>query len=576
MRKKNNNPNNNGNKKNTNKNQKQNNNKNSTRRKNNNVVNNKNRNRNKNVNNNKKKKVNKSVNTTVNKSVVDKFAFVTDIDIFDDVIVNDSVNEETKVDDIVEEDVVLETVNDENVTSVNDKSVEVQVDDVIVVDSYIAAEEVKENVTLENEPVNKFEFVASISSLLDDSEKEEVSEEESDDLIDDAYNQIVDEEEIATEENIIPEMDKVINDGKMPTSTTISENLSSGKVITGNDKKKLYFGFESRVVIMLVAILLLFLVACCFVFEAVTSSGNKVVYYDENSSVDYKVCVTQNEFYKGNCLDSGMKYLSTITDTIPTTFKYDVDFSTEIEYDLDYRVVGVLKVVDKNDSDKVLYTTEDVLVQSTELKNIEDGIHFETNVEIPYKKYNQFITDYMNKYSLSANAYFDVILYLDENTGERALASINIPLGVSTYSITEKLTSNENRNVEIATQEWNAYSVSCAIFGVLCILTSLILVMRLTSLVTKVVNNRNDFQKHLNKVLRENDNLIVIAKDGYEISKDKKKVKVADFKELVDARNAVNKPIIYSKINDVKSEFYVEDNDIIYYYVMKEADFGGK
>jgi len=576
MRKKNNNQNNN-NKKNFNKNQ------NNTRRKNNNVANNKNKSKkNNNVNQKKKKPVKNVVNPTkINKVEEEKLNLLQEELINENATVEEISNIEENNEVIVPEEIsnnnVDNTTEEAKEMPTNEKIVDAQIDDLIVVDSNLVTEPETEEIVTENveEVVNKFEFVEDISQLLDETTTETNQTTESEDLTDDAYNQIVDETEEKVEE-VIPEMEEVINDGKIPTSSTISENLSSGKVVSGNTKKKLYLSFESRVVIMLIAILLLFLVACAFVFEAVTSSGNKVVYYDENSSIDYKVCVTQNEFYHGNCLNSGMKYLSSITDTIPTTFKYDVDFSTDIEYDLDYRVVGVLNVVDKNDPDKVLYTTEDVLVQSTEVKDIENGIHFETNVEIPYKKYNQFITDYINKYSLLADAYFDVILYLDENTGERALASMNIPLGVSTYSITEKVTSNENRNVEISTQEWNSYSVSCAVIGVLCILTALILVMKLTSLVTRVVNNRNNFQKELNKILRENDDLIVIAKDDYEVSRKKKRIKVLDFKELVDARNAVNKPIIYVKINDVKSEFYVEDIDVIYYYVMKEADFGEK
>ena len=605
MRKKNNNPT-NGNKKNTNRNQ--NNKQNNTRRKNNNINNNKNK-KNNQINIKKKKTTKKVTNTPVIKqNVEDKFSFVSEVDNYEEFInneikeekiinndtenneklviekenitINDKVEEVTINDNIPEENIEdsTEELEDLSTNPITEKSVNTQIDDIVIVDSNLTNEEINDNSLEVQEEVNKFEFVEDISTLLDNNINEEKNEIESEDLTNDAYNQIVDQDTKEEEkvEELIPEMEEVVNEAVIPVSATISENLSSGKVVTGNNKKKLYLSFEIRVVIMLIAILSLFLVACTFVFEAVTTSGNKVVYYDENSTIDYKVCVTQNNFYNGNCLNSGMQYVSSITDTIPTTFNYDVDFSTEIEYDLDYRVVGVLNVVDKTDPEKVLYTTEDVLVQSTELKNIENGIHFQTNLEIPYKKYNQFITDYITKYSLSANAYLDVILYLDETTGERAIASMNVPLGVSTYNITEKLTSNENRKVEIATKEWNSYSVSCAVIGVLCILISLIFVMKLTSLVTKVVNNRNNFQKELNKILRENDSLIVTAKEEYEISKEKKKVKVVNFHELVDARNAVNKPIVYVKINDVKSEFYVEDNDVIYYYVMKEADFGKK
>jgi hypothetical protein len=73
-------------------------------------------------------------------------------------------------------------------------------------------------------------------------------------------------------------------------------------------------------------------------------------------------------------------------------------------------------------------------------------------------------------------------------------------------------------------------------------------------------------------ILNEYDRLIVIARDGYESNIEKKVVKLQSFNELLDARGVLNKPIIYSRINNVKSEFIVEDEAVIYKFVLKEAD----
>ena len=64
-----------------------------------------------------------------------------------------------------------------------------------------------------------------------------------------------------------------------------------------------------------------------------------------------------------------------------------------------------------------------------------------------------------------------------------------------------------------------------------------------------------------------------MTKNDLEIDENKTILKVSSFKELLDARNTLNKPIIYNKINNIKSEFIVEDESVIYKYVMKEADF---
>ena len=104
-------------------------------------------------------------------------------------------------------------------------------------------------------------------------------------------------------------------------------------------------------------------------------------------------------------------------------------------------------------------------------------------------------------------------------------------------------------------------------------LVALLILFRLTKLVLKVTTKRNEYQTKLAYILREYDRLIVIARNGFVTTREKSITKVENFDELMDARNTLNKPIIYCKINDIKSEFIVEDDERIYKYVMKESDF---
>ena len=80
------------------------------------------------------------------------------------------------------------------------------------------------------------------------------------------------------------------------------------------------------------------------------------------------------------------------------------------------------------------------------------------------------------------------------------------------------------------------------------------------------------YYKELNSLMKEYDKYIVMARDGFIPDGNKKTVKVDSFKELMDAREALNKPIIYSKVNDIKCEFIIEDIEIVYKYTMKESD----
>ena len=85
-------------------------------------------------------------------------------------------------------------------------------------------------------------------------------------------------------------------------------------------------------------------------------------------------------------------------------------------------------------------------------------------------------------------------------------------------------------------------------------------------------NKRSKYEEKLNSILRNYDRVIVSAKESYNVD-GRTIVKVYTFDELLDARDTLGKPIIYYKVNNVKSEFYVEDEYKVYKYTLKEADF---
>ena len=153
------------------------------------------------------------------------------------------------------------------------------------------------------------------------------------------------------------------------------------------------------------------------------------------------------------------------------------------------------------------------------------------------------------------------------------MGSIIIPLGNSTYEVTKETINNTDRTIEVKESEWSDYNTICITIASILIVVSLFLIYKTTSLVLKVTNNRNKYQQKLTQILREYDRIIVIARNGYESNKTKAVIKVDSFEELLDARDTLQKPIIYSKINDVKSEFIVEDEEKLFKFILKEADF---
>ena len=340
----------------------------------------------------------------------------------------------------------------------------------------------------------------------------------------------------------------------------------------GRIGSKIYFSFEVRVLLMLIFMLALFSCGCFFILKAISFTKGDVVTYSESSDIHYEVCLKQNDHYEESCLNENMEYISDLTHNLYISFLYNVKVSTKISYQLGYHLSGIAKIYDANDPNKIYYKNEEKLLNSVDISDDSDTIAIDQSFVFDYARYNKLVQEYKNKYQLNASSEYELILYLEEENETRNIASITIPLGTMTYGVSKNTLSNVNKKVTLNHNEWNPSTVFYTIVSSVLIIFSLYSLYRITRLVLKVTTNKNKYQKRLSQILKEYDNCIVNSKDGYEYPKDKKIVDVDCFDELVDAKKVLQKPIIYSKINDVKSEFIVEDDNKIFRYVLKESN----
>ena len=420
------------------------------------------------------------------------------------------------------------------------------------------------------------------SCMFNENKKNYIQESEKDNIIIENSNksevEILDHDnEELLDNNKIIETEKTENSSLLSKYKRINKENQKNKskkridIINKLFGKKVHISFETRVVVSVLFILLLFVWACILILQALNFGRNMKIIYSENSDINYNVCVDSVDYYPNTCLNEGMEYLTSITNKIKTKFKYKVDFSTDIDYDLSYHVVATMKIYDNNR--KILYENEDLLIKKTKIKDLRRKIDLNKNIEINFKEYNDFVLGYKNNYAVNSSATLEISMYLDEEKETRKVASTLFSLGNSTFGITKNTISNKDKVVEINNNTWNQYNIIFALIGSLLILVALLILFRLTKLVLKVTTKRNEYQTKLAYILREYDRLIVIARNGFVTTREKSITKVENFDELMDARNTLNKPIIYCKINDIKSEFIVEDDERIYKYVMKESDF---
>ena len=306
---------------------------------------------------------------------------------------------------------------------------------------------------------------------------------------------------------------------------------------------------------------IVFLVVSIFYTNYKTYSSN------ENSSAEYMVCLKKNDYYKDACLTEGMEYLSQLTDKIRLTLKYNNVYSKKVDSDFKYYIKANVNISNA-DSGKTLYKTEDIIQKSKSYDKTGEVVTLTEDVTVDYNKYNKLVNEYISKYGVTSNAILDVGLYIEEDKVAKEVSAVQIGLAKQTFNIT-KDTIKDN-TVDIKASNINVFSIIGIVFVCLALVVGIYAVIRL---ITIKDADLTPYEKELRRILTEYDRVIVDASSKKISLINKELVEVKSFLELVDVRDTIEKPIVHLTVNEDKSEFYVQDEKIVYKFTMSEDDF---
>lgn len=513
----------------------------------------------------------------------DKFNFIENTSVLD-------------LSNVITEDDITENYGDVpvmvSVDETEDVSVEPLFAEEIAIEDYLPDNESENKEEITNESVvvemnNKYENQDEVVAI---SEVEEIEENEITEVLELDSIQYQDNN---ANENAIPEM-IVENTETSPVVPISGENV----VIANNENlnntpnfnnvnvsynpnnkaeaPKGHFGFEKRVILMGSLTVISFVLAIIFCYQAINYSDIDNVSYSERSSITYSVCLHDNDYYKGQCQSSGMQYISTLTKSIPVVFNYNINYSSAVNYKLDYYILGKTIIYDRDDASKVLYRDDKLLSERKSVEGTDVIAKLNTKIDVAFKEKNDFVNGYKSKYALNSLASYDVVLYVDDGKGPREVASVSIPLSMQTFGISEETVANDDQLVSMEKAGLASINTVFGLVGGVFGIIGAVILVKLIKLIYVTIDGGSPYEKKLNQILAEYDRVIVMSKSEYKINPDKQFIKLDSFFELLDARDTLEKPIIYEKVNSVKSYFYVEDDERIYRYAMKESDFEKK
>lgn len=307
---------------------------------------------------------------------------------------------------------------------------------------------------------------------------------------------------------------------------------------------------------------IIFSMFCIFGSLSLNSSADQIS-YNESGNVDYKVYLKDNNYYEEKFLGKDMQYIASLINTINVDFNYQMHATEEMAFHYKYKIIGTLKITDKTDKSKVLYSKDYVLKEET--KNSVDANNFKIteDVDIDYDKYNSYANAFRRDYSLTSNAELTLKMVVDVDGKYQELKNkidkenkleITIPLSEQTIDITmdaSKINHSDTLSMKEGLQITNVILLIAGI--ILCIVGLSGFGIALYLYLERYSND--PYERALHKIMKNYDTYIVKAKNSFLESEEP--IRVSSFEELIDAQQIEKAPILFYEVEPGKKAYFV-------------------
>lgn len=323
---------------------------------------------------------------------------------------------------------------------------------------------------------------------------------------------------------------------------------------------------------LLIPLVLLLALGGYVVFNSFGVESKGLTQYQVAGDIDYQVYLRDNDYYSEKYLEPGMQYIANLISVVRVDFDYELTADDNVDANYEYEIIATARATERGDKSKILYEKSDVL-RSGKVTPVEGGtIKINDKVDIDYRKYSDYMRTFRSDFGIAANCFIDLkmVVKVDGAIKTEDILAMNIPLSDQTIDIAIDAEAI-NREEKVGAEQKEVYvkNLPLLVTGGVIVLASLGLIIVIIYLYGTRYND-NLYEKSLHKLLKEYDTYIVNATETiYELAN---VMRVESFKELLDASQAENAPIIFLEIiPGEKSYFIVNGVNTTYRYTLSRA-----
>lgn len=338
---------------------------------------------------------------------------------------------------------------------------------------------------------------------------------------------------------------------------------------------------KSIIIRYIIFIALIFFITTMLIVQvAKESATQQSIRYTENSNLEYKVYLKENEFFDMRYLEEDNQYIASIIDYVEGDFRYELiaDSENDIDYKYLYKIVAETKVQDKTNQ-KSLYKFDEVLIEEKEYTaNTRRKLIINEPIKIDYNRYNDIVKRFVDIYDLdNSNASVTINMYVsvlddieqDNEKNNTPAISLNIPLTTETMAIDIESNSVNENNINVYKNiNQGKYLFGAVLFAIIDIIS----IIKLVIFINDTKNEKAVYNMRLRKIMSNYGSYIQKLNnefdfDGHQI------LEIKSFEDLLQIKETLNKPILMTeKSLAMETYFFIPSDDNCYIYELKAGN----
>lgn len=330
-------------------------------------------------------------------------------------------------------------------------------------------------------------------------------------------------------------------------------------------------------------IALIFIVTVMLLVQTIKENETQDIVYTENSDVDYKVYLKENDFFEERYLGKDNQYIASLIDYIEVRFDYELEASQQnVDYEYTYKIVAEIKVEDKTNHNSLYEFSEDLVEEKEYKSNTNSKLKIYEPVKVDYNRYNDIINRFVDMYDLNnsrstvtINMYVNILDDINEENSEQntPAISLTIPLTTETMAIDFESNSVNQNDVNIC-KNINKRKYEFSVFVLLII--EVILIAKLVIFIKDTKDEKSVYNMRLRKIMSNYGSYIQKLNNEYDFE-NYQILEIKSFEDLLQVRETINKPILMTeKTLAMETYFFIPSENDVYVYELKAGNLRKK